>query len=80
MTLKHTTWCLLVGVLSIVEAAQSPEPALIWNMTAANAGAGSAGLTYDERVTAFAAQGLSNRGPNAAFLMFDIGNMNFDWP
>ena len=87
MILKHVTWCLLVGMVSVVDAAvearareESPVSALIWNMTAADAGAGASGLAYDDRVTAFAAQGLSNRGPDPAFLLFDIGNMNFDWP
>ena len=44
-------------LLAAVAAGAAPEAALFWNMSAADERAGPNGLSYDERLTAFAAQG-----------------------
>eukprot|EP00937_MAST-01D_sp_MAST-1D-sp2_P005768 g5768.t1 len=68
------------GTAAAFGAPVAPQAAstLLWNLT--EVGIGS--LTYDDRVTAFAAQGLANRGHNykTPLVFFDIGKDNYDWP
>ena len=53
-----------------------PVPVTLWDMTQAKQ---QEHLSYDEGITAFAAQGLANRVPGQQLTFFDIGSQNYDW-
>ena len=64
-------WLLVALLLQGCALTGASTTALWWD------GMVQANLTYDEQVTAYAAQGLMNRMEMQVF--FNIGKMNFDW-
>ena len=72
---KKTMGLLFILLLVLSTGVESAMPIYWWDMAAAN---DTQRLTYDEQVSAFAAQGLINY--KGSKLFFDIGPQNFDWP